>query len=403
MPIDEPEATIGGSVAAGYEAVRDAFMENFRKRGELGAACAIFKDGLPIVDLWGGCRDKSTGALWDKNTMVLVFSLTKGIAGLTAAVAESKGLFSYGQRVSEIWEGFEQHGKGELTIDDLLSQKCGLAAIDLKLTTQNMSDHPLIGRFIAAQKPNWKPGDYAGNHAHTIGWLVSELIRRTDGRTLGQYFKDEVAKPLGIDDFHIGLPDEFDEAKLARVDAFTILRAALPPWGFPLQMIAAMIVPWSLTSRTFNNPPAYGGPGDMDKPAQWRIENGGAGGIGTARAIAAIYSEFATGGKRLGIRRETLNALETYPQAPNKGWKDRVIKAEIVYSLGLEKPTDSNHFGTSGAAYGTFAVGGSYAYGDPAARVAYAYVSNRIVPHLWGERREYAVRKAFMNACAEQG
>ena len=196
-----------GHVAPGFEAVAAAFADNFTQRGELGAACAIHWRGEKVVDIWGGCKELGTQRAWDADTLALVYSLTKGITGLTTAVAVSKGLFSYDEPVTAVWPEFAAQGKGGVSIGELMSEQAGLAAIDLKLDAQKLADQDLLARTLAAQAPNWTPGTWAGNHSYSLGWLACELIRRRDPqrRSLGQFFSEyhQVAHAAVADHLYI--------------------------------------------------------------------------------------------------------------------------------------------------------------------------------------------------------
>ena len=398
-----PASVVAGEVAPGYEPVRKAFEHNFAARGELGAACAIFAGGRKVVDLWGGFRETVPQRRWEHDTPVLVYSLTKGMTALVAATAVSRGLFAYEMRVADIWPEFAAQGKQAVTVRQLLSEQAGLAAVDVDLTLEDLADPLKIARQLAAQTPDWTPGDRSGNHAYSLGWLVGELIRRTDprGRTLGSFFHEEIAKPLGLaDQFYIGLPATVPESRLARIDGFKPYQMLLHPVTLPPGMLLALLCPWSLTSRTLNNPKLSQGPAELDQRKHWSVEDGGAGGIGTARALATIYHAFVTDSPVLRRRREVLQALAEQPVDPRLGIRDAVLKTNVRYSLGLEKPCAGLEFGTSHASFGTFAVGGSFAYGDPAAGVGYAYVTNRLGFYKWSDPREWAVRKVF-SACLE--
>lgn len=394
---------ISGEVAPGYEPVREAFAHAFGRFGETGAACTVMHRGRTVVSLRGGFTDTADSLPWRPDTMLLVYSLTKGMTGLAAALAVSRGLFRYEQRVAEVWPEFAARGKQDITIHQLLSEQGGMAAMDLKLTLANMGDQDTLAAALAAQAPNWPPGEHAGNHAYTIGWLASELIRRTDPkrRTLGRFFADEIAGPLGAD-FHIGLPPSIDRARLARIQGFAPWRMLLAMDTLPPLMVLGMLWPWCLTFRTLNNPLLWEGPGALDAPAWWPIENGGAGGIGSATGLATVYHEFATGGRRLGIAPAVLAALAAPATPPARGWRDQVLKTDLVYSLGLEKPSRWLSFGSTPAAFGTFAVGGSFAFADPATGLGYAYVSRKLGLYKWNDPREKPVRDAVMACVARQ-
>jgi CubicO group peptidase (beta-lactamase class C family) len=383
-----------GHVSPGFEPVRVAFEESFTRRGELGAACTIYHEGTKVVDLWGGYTTERRDRPWAHDTLVLCYSLSKGVSALASALAVSRGLFSYSDRVSTIWPAFGCNGKERITVRQLLSEQAGLCVIDTRLDAKKQMDPRALGAILAAQAPSWPPGEWAGNHADTIGWLHSELISHTDARsrTLGRYFREEIAQPLGLD-FYFGLPEEAFP-RMARIKGWPILALWLHLDTLPFRLVLDMMLPWTLTFKTFGNPLVFN-PADLDVPAYWRGENGGAGGIGDARSLARLYSEFATGGGTLGISDEVLTALRADAAMPARGWMDQVFQSKLHYSLGLEKPSDEFPFGSGPGSFGTFAMGGSMAFADPDRRVGYAYTTNKLGFYKWNDPREMAVRDAF--------
>ena len=391
---------MNGYVAPGFEEVREVFAENFERRGELGASCAVVRDGESVVDIWGGHTNRERTQPWEADTLVLVYSLSKGISGLAAAIAHSRGCLDFDAAVTEVWPEFAAAGKQDVTIRQLLSEQAGLAAIETRLDPDAMRDPIALAAVLAAQTPEWTPGAWAGNHALTIGWIVSELIRRTDpaGRTLGRFVADEIATPLGAE-FHFGLPEGFDQSRIARIDGWNPLRMLLHLRTLPWQMVFGMLWPWSLVHRTLNNPSMLRrGPAGLDVPAYWAVENGGAGGLSNARAIATIYGDVASGGGGLGLSPETMSNLTAPAPRPTNGWRDKVLTVDMHYSLGLEKPFDGDRFGSDDRAFGTFALGGSFAFADPATKVGYAYTTNKLGFYRWADPREKLVRDAVFQA-----
>ena len=192
---------VGGFVKPGFEAVRDAFVENFTRRGELGGACCVYLRGEPVVDIWGGVRDRATGDRWEKDTMVIVFSTTKGLAAMAVALANARGLLDYEERVSTYWPEFAQHGKDKVTVRQLLSHQAGVPALDTAVDKEVMVDFDRLAGILAAQTPAWEPGTRQGYHALTVGFYEGELIRRVDRqhRSIGHFFAEEIAAPLGLD------------------------------------------------------------------------------------------------------------------------------------------------------------------------------------------------------------
>jgi len=386
---------ISGTVAAGYEAVEEQFAENFASRNEVGAACAVTVDGELVVDLWGGDADPKTKRAWQEDTMVNVFSTTKGVSSLALAHAHSQGMFDYDEKVSTYWPEFAAKDKEDITVRQLLSHQAGLSAIDATMNLDTLADPDLVAAALASQAPAWMPGSKHGYHGISLGWYESELIRRVDPqhRTIGQYFADEIATPLGIE-FYIGLPDDIPSDRVAPVlgDWFRT-KMVLNISKLPSSFVIAFLNPRSLTARTFANPKVVGMPHRYNDPEMQRIELPASNGIGTARAIAIAYGEFATGGDKLGIKPDTLSALTEAATPPTDGRFDQVLQAETTFSLGYCKPWPGFEFG-SDKAFGTMGAGGSFGYADPELGLGFGYVMNRMDFYLWDDPREHALREA---------
>lgn len=390
-----------GHVAKGFEPVARAFEASLASGAALGAACTIIHQGQTVVDLHGGWKDTTRERHWRADDIALVYSLTKGLTAMAAAVAVSRGLFAYDEPVADIWPEFAAHGKGNVTVGEALSEQAGLAAIDHKLTLENIGDEEAICAAIAAQKPNWTPGDYAGNHAYTLGWIASELIHRRDpqARRLPQFFADEIAGPLGADVF-LGLPADFERDRIARIDGFQMQDMFLHHTTMPWALTFKMMLPTTLAFRTLNNPLVLQGPGALDCEEFWKVGQGAAGGMASARGLAALYNAFAEGGERLGITSEVMVALKKGHGLPKKGIKDQILSAGMYYSHGFEKPFSEWEYARTRSAFGSFAVGGSLAFCDPEDGVAYAWITNQLGTGKWDDPREKAVRDAFY-ACLE--
>ena len=183
-----------GHVSPGFEAVRDAFADNFARRGELGGACSVYCRGEKVVDLWGGVRDKASGAPWQEDTMVIVYSATKGLAAMTLALAHSRGWLDYEAPVARYWPEFAQRGKEAITVRQLLAHQAGLYALDVPLERELLADFDRFAAVLARQKPAWLPGERQAYHAVTLGFYENEILRRIDPqhRSLGQFFQDEI-------------------------------------------------------------------------------------------------------------------------------------------------------------------------------------------------------------------
>jgi CubicO group peptidase (beta-lactamase class C family) len=397
-------SAVRGGADEGYGAVADAFARNFGERGELGAACAVYRDGRKVVDLWGGHRDGVTKAPWEEDTLVPVFSTTKGVASIALAVAHSRGLLDHDAPVSRYWPEFGAAGKEHVSVRQLLSHQAGLCAIGERLELADLLDLDRVAEVIAAQQPAWEPGTRHGYHGITLGWYEGELLRRVDPqhRTLGRFFAEEVADPLGLD-FFIGLPDDVPPARVARIDGYHPAEMLLHLHEFPPRFVLGFLNPFSLTYRTFGNPRITGLVNEYNRRELQRAEIPAANGIGTARAIARAYGELATGGAALGITPETLDALQRPAVAPSGGRMDLVIHIESVFSLGYCKPFPRFTFGSSAdLAFGTPGAGGSFGFADPDTKIGFAYVMNRTGFRLYDDPRELALRDALYRCLGER-
>src|ERR1700742_1577203 len=241
---------VEGDADQGYGKVADAFRANFAAHRDIGAAVAVYRDGVKVVDLWGGYRNGNTKEPWQRDTMVNMFSTTKGVAGLAIAVAVSRGLFGYDDRIVDHWPEFAEAGKAEVTVRQLLGHQAGLCVLKPAPTVQDVADPPRLSAILAAQKPAWSPGTRHGYYAITLGWYESELIRRTDpaGRTLGLYFADEVAAPLGLN-LYVGLPDSVTRDKVAHVHNWRRPESLLHIHTLPAALVAASFNPVGLLAR----------------------------------------------------------------------------------------------------------------------------------------------------------
>jgi len=392
---------VQGMVAPGFESVREEFDRNFTERGELGAACAVYYRGKPVVDLWGGIRNKLTGDLWEEDTLVPVFSSTKGMASMGVAVAHSRGLFDYDERVATYWPEFAQAGKANVTVRQLLSHQAGVCAIDEKLDLPILQDPDRVAAAMARQQPAWEPGTRHGYHGISLGWYESELVRRVDPqhRTIGKYFQDEVARPLGLE-FYIGLPADIPQARVARIDPYKKWQLLFNMDKMPRPFVMGFLNPRSITYRTFANPKIIGEPAGYNDRRVQSLELPASSGIGSVRDMAKAYSEFATGGANLGLTQATLNALKQPATPPRDGLLDVVLGVETIFSLGYAKPFPDFRFGLNEDTFGTPGAGGSFCFADPAAQIGFAYAPNKTGFYLWDDPREKNLRDAVYRCLA---
>lgn len=382
------QVDIHGTVERGFEAVRDAFEENFARRHELGAACCVYHRGEKVVDLWGGVRNERTGEPWEEGTMACVYSTTKGMAGLALALAHSRGLFEYNDRIAAHWPEFAQEGKEGITVRQLLAHQAGLYAFPETADRAVVGDLDRLGAVLARQKPAWPPGERQAYHAVTIGYYEGELLRRVDRkhRSLGRFFHEELAVPLGLD-FYIGLPEDLPDARLATLQRANLLTAIL---GMPLPLFLASLNPRSRIRRALEGSTLLL---DQGRIYARNLEIPAGGGVGTARAIARAYGVFATGGQELGLRQETLRQLMAPPVPARCGFRDAAMHVDLRFSLGFAKPAPDNPFG-SPSAFGMPGAGGSFGFADPEAGIGYGYVPNRMGTFLV-DPRDLALREAL--------
>jgi CubicO group peptidase (beta-lactamase class C family) len=385
---------VHGFVAPGFEEVRAEFESNFAERGEIGAAVAAYRRGEKVVDLWGGRRTPDGDAPWNEDTMVVVMSTTKGLAAMTLAVANARGWLDYDAPIARYWPEFAQNGKAAVTARRLLGHEAGLVLLDEKLPVEKLGDLDYVARVLARQKPAWLPGTRHGYHTMTLGFYMQELIRRVDPahRTLGRFFHEEIAEPLQLE-FYIGLPREIPGERLATLKTLTRTGGLLALRYTPIAVTMKMIAPGSLLRRSF-----VGTKLDFRDRRSYEVEVPAGNGVGTARAIARAYSTFAEGGAALGITPETFARL-TEPYAPAVA-KDVVLGVPSYFSLGFLRPGPDVRFGSSPRAFGSPGAGGSFAFADPAARLGYAYVMNKLDFYLENDPREKALRDAVYRAIA---
>jgi CubicO group peptidase (beta-lactamase class C family) len=388
---------INGDVNRGFENVRSTFADNFDRRRELGGACCAYRRGEKVVDIWGGLRNKQTGEPWEGRTMVIVYSATKGLAAMTLALAHSRGWLDYEERVCTYWPEFAQQGKERITVRQLLAHQAGLYALDERVDRELVGDLDRLSVVLARQKPAWEPGTRQAYHGITLGFYESELLRRIDPRhrSLGQFFEDEIASPLELD-LYINLPATIPNAQLAVMTRPSLLEML---HGFPPRLALDAINRWSKISRALRGSEL---PHDEAHVYARNLEVPSGGAIGTARAIARVYSVFATGGRELGLRSDTLKLLAAPAVAPTRGCYDECMRTNgAQFSLGFMKSTPAIPFG-SASSFGSPGAGGALGFADPEAGVGYAYVTNRMGTRLSGDPRDVALREALYAAVTRE-
>jgi CubicO group peptidase (beta-lactamase class C family) len=384
---------IAGDVDTGFGRVADEFRRNFAARGDVGAALAVYRDGQPVVDLWGGLRDSARGLAWERDTLVPVFSTTKGVSALVLASLHSKGLLDWDERVARYWPEFAEHGKDAVTVRQLLAHEAGLAVIDTRLRMRTLADLDALAAILAAQPPAWEPGTRRGYHAVSLGLYQNELARRVDPRhrTIGAILAEVFAEPMGLL-LYIGLPDDIDldrVAVLGRLSPRASLRQlAGVPWPLARQLADRR----SPTYRSLTNP-ALARADRFTQRYVLKPELPSSNGVGAPRSIAALYAAAADASPKLPIDAVTLGELAEPVTAAVR--TDLLLRVRRAYALGFSRPVPDHWFGSPGGrSFGTPGLGGSFGFADPDAKVGYCFAPNRLGIRLSDDPRETSVRAA---------
>ncbi len=375
-----------GEVAPGFETVREAFAGNFTQHGEVGAACAVYYRGERVVDLWGGFADPETERPWKRDSLQLVFSATKGIVATCVLRLAERGEVDLNAPVARYWPEFAAEGKESIPVRWLLCHKAGIPIIDAPLTREEVYAWDPVVEALARQEPAWDPGTAHGYHARTFGWALGELVRRVTGRSIGCFFQDEIAKPLGLD-FWIGLPEEL-EPRVTRV---------LPPPDDPepgksVESILELLGPESLLQRVLTGPSNLFGYDEMwNTRALHAAEIPSSNGICDARSLARFYAALI--GEVDGIRLLQPDTVEQARSTQAEG-PDKVIFLPSRFGLGFMLPPMLGA-DVGPASFGHPGAGGSLGFADPEHDLSFGYVMNQMHMGLSGDARSAALVKAL--------
>jgi CubicO group peptidase (beta-lactamase class C family) len=374
-------ARIEGRCTPGFEPVLEAFVENFATRDEVGASVCISVEGETLVDLWGGFRAQDPDAApWSADTVSIVFSCTKAATALCAHLLIDRGQLDLHAPVAQYWPEFASNGKEDVTVAMMLNHSAGVPALREPVKKGGFVDWDYMVERLAAEAPFWPPGTRNGYHMATFGWTVGELVRRVSGRSLGTYFRDEIAGPLGLD-FWIGMPDSEHHRiapmipwmpdRKAPIAAFTrALQLGMKGGEESLQLLALMNT----------------GGHRADGPEAWRAEIGGGGGIANARGLAGMYAPLANGGAHDGVRLLSADHIVRMSEVSVATEVDATLLMPTRFGLGFMRSMDNRHREAGHmetmilgrAAFGHAGAGGSVGFADPEARLAFGYSMNRM-------------------------
>lgn len=386
---DGPSIVVCGSVAAGFESVVDELERCFVERGEHGAAFAAVVDGRPVVDLWGGYADWSAHRLWRTDTIAGIFSGTKGLVAVCLSLLIERGLLDLDAPVCAYWPEFSACGKEDILIRHVVSHEAGLPGLATPVSLEEATDAARMAALLAAQPAAWPPGTRVCYHALTFGWLCGELVRRIDGRTVGEMFQDEVASPLALDAW-IGLPAELEE-RLAVLERG-------PGFGSqPRDRIASSDhdpVGWSIWA----NPPRFSGDDLPGNRRYWRAaEIPATNGHASARSMARLYGCLARGGEIEGTRLLRPPTIQAGATCLARG-VDPYLDKPVRFGIGFQLQTDSMPFGPVPRAYGHNGAGGSAHGAWPELRVGFSYVTTSLRESHERDERPASLLRALHEA-----
>lgn len=361
-----------GFVAPGFERVFDAFEANLAD--ELGAGFAAVRDGEVVVDLWGGWANREQTRPWARDTIVPVYSTTKGVSAIVIAMLADQGLIDYDAPLASLWPAFGAHGKDKVTIAQTLAHQAGVPGFINEIDPNLWLDPPACANAIAALAPLWPPGSVSGYHPLTWGYIVGEIALRASERTLGTILREDICAPLAID-FQIGTP-ESEHARCAEMKK--------PSRGGDFGEItaprrAAFFTKWSAPVRG---------------STQWRkIEIPSANGHATALGVARLYEIYASEGEIAGKR---ILSAEGHAQFVKRRWigDDLVLPFRIDWRTGVQGNA-AGFFGPNPETCGHPGMGGSVGFGDPVARVSAGYVMNKQSHHIAGDPRSLKLIEAL--------
>ena len=379
---------IDGKCDARFARMRAAFAQNFIERGDVGTAVAVMIDGDQVVDLWSGYADKARTRPWSRDTIVNVYSATKGVTATCLNRLVDQGRVDLDAPVATYWPEFAQAGKESLRVRWLLSHRAGLPAVRKTLPSDALLNWDLMTSALAEEAPWWEPGTRHGYHALTFGYLVGEVVRRVTGKSLGAYCREEITGPLGVD-FHIGLGAR-DDSRCAEVIA-----APPPPPGESNPLSAAVTSdPVSIAAKALNNPPGALRLSMINSSAWRRAEVPAANGHTNARALSRFYGALARGGEIDGVRVLSPSQIEQCYTEQSNGI-DAVLSVPMRFGLGYRLTQPAAKYGPNPHTFGHTGAGGSLGFADPDAKIGFAYTMNQMGSQILLDSRVAALLDAL--------
>jgi CubicO group peptidase (beta-lactamase class C family) len=389
---------INGFCSPEFYSVRDQFYKNFKAGKEVGAGLNIRVDGETAVDLWGGWTSGSKDQTWQEDSLTTIFSCTKALSAICALRLVDQGKLALDTPVSEYWPNFAAKGKERITLRHILGHRAGLPAVRPFMPYEALMDPSVIERFLERARPWWEPNHDHGYHAISFGWLVGKLIQVASGKTMGQYFDDEIAQPLGLD-IHIGL----DSADHARLGKPVYSRALLTPHRDVPALVKGLLQDGleAMTAKAFINPLSLGLHASVNSRTWSRVEQPAANGMATANALGQLYGILAQGGTSdSGYQ---LLSADTLPLCwePLSDGLDRVLKRHTRFSHGFMLPQQGDPLASLGPGRNSFGhngLGGTLTFADPEHKIGFAYVTNRLGNYILVDPRPKAYFEAFYKA-----
>jgi CubicO group peptidase (beta-lactamase class C family) len=374
---------IDGDCDSRFAAVREAFRENFTRRGEPGAAIALSVHGKTIVDLWGGWSNAARSQTWRGNTLVNFFSVSKALCTICVLRLVEQGKLAFDEPVATLWPEFAAAGKEDLTLRHVLTHQAGLPSLREPLPAGAMFDWNVMTDALAHAEPWWKPGTAHGYHVNTFGFLLGEVVRRVSGRTIGTMLREDIALPLGAD-VHIGLPASEHYRVAEYLWPTTTSQQGMPEGNDVMR--------WN----AYWNPPGISGGGYVNTP-EWRVaEIPSTNGHGTARGVTRVYAALANGGEIDGVRIISRAMIDAATTEQSNGF-DLINQRPSRFGLGFQLTQPERPIGPNPRAFGHFGAGGSLGFCDPDTGVAFAYVTNDMGPR-WQNPRNRALIDAIYNS-----